>query len=331
MKFRIASMALAAGLLLTCAAPVYADITPEEPLPAQSEQEDAPAVFYLDGEPLYSVEAQCINGTYYVTLASIMPLLDSTAVVEEWDGAATLTAQAEAVTEQTFQAEEGQQALPVLENPTIYGYLLQTEEEPQQAAVEVLDTLTLTARAGESYLVANGRYLYAQDGILTINGSVAVPVRLLAAALKLSVGYDADTASVLLSRSGEAGYLEDGESYYDADELYWLSRIIYCESGNQPLSGKIAVANVVLNRTRHWMFPDTVYDVIFQKNQFSPAGSGSIYVKEPNEESVIAAKLALDGATVLADALFFNRTGLTCYASRNRSYITTIGGHSFYA
>ena len=330
MKFRIASMVLAAGLLLTCAAPVYADITLEETLPAQAEQEEIHTAFYLDGEPLYSVEAQCINGVYYVTLASIMPLLDSTAVVEEWDGSATLTAQAVAVAEQTAQAEE-QQALPVLENPTIYGYLAQTEEEPQQAAVEVLDTLTLTAQAGDEYLVANGRYLYARDGILTINGSVAVPVRLLAAALKLSVGYDADTASVLLSRSGETGYLEDGESYYDADELYWLSRIIYCESGNQSLSGKIAVANVVLNRTRHWMFPDTVYDVIFQKNQFSPAGSGSIYVKEPNAESVVAAKLALDGATVLADALFFNRTGLTCYASRNRSYITTIGGHSFYA
>ena len=38
-----------------------------------------------------------------------------------------------------------------------------------------------------------------------------------------------------------------------------------------------------------------------------------------------------DGAVVLEDALFFNRAGLVCYASKNRPYITTIGGHAFYA
>ena len=105
---------------------------------------------------------------------------------------------------------------------------------------------------------------------------------------------------------------------------------MFCESGNQPLTGKIAVANVVLNRVYNSRFPDTVYDVIFQKNQFGPASSGSIY-REPNVESVIAAKLAMDGAEALDNVLFFNRAGLNCYASRNRSYVATIGGHAFYA
>ena len=162
------------------------------------------------------------------------------------------------------------------------------------------------------------------------DGAVAVPVRVLAEVMKMTTEYDAQTGLVHLTSSEEVGYLEDGDTYYDSDSLYWLSRIIYCESGNQVLDGKIAVGNVVLNRVSDSRFPDTIYDVIFQKNQFSPASSGSIY-REPNEASVIAAKLVLDGAVVLEDALFFNRAGLVCYASKNRPYITTIGGHAFYA
>jgi len=37
------------------------------------------------------------------------------------------------------------------------------------------------------------------------------------------------------------------------------------------LEGKLAVANVVLNRVKSPSFPNTVYDVIFQKGQFPPA------------------------------------------------------------
>ena len=205
------------------------------------------------------------------------------------------------------------------------------EAEPTpEAVVEVVDTLTMTAAVGDQYVVANGRYLYVEDGVITLDGAVAVPVRVLAEVMKMTTEYDAQTGLVHLTSSEEVGYLEDGDTYYDSDSLYWLSRIIYCESGNQVLDGKIAVGNVVLNRVSDSRFPDTIYDVIFQKNQFSPASSGSIY-REPNEASVIAAKLVLDGAVVLEDALFFNRAGLVCYASKNRPYITTIGGHAFYA
>src|SRR5699024_12370625 len=69
-----------------------------------------------------------------------------------------------------------------------------------------------------------------------------------------------------------------------------ISRLIYAESGNQPLEGKIAVGNVVLNRVASPLFPNTVADVIYQPNQFSPAGSGHLS-RTPNAESVVAAKL----------------------------------------
>ena len=109
--------------------------------------------------------------------------------------------------------------------------------------------------------------------------------------------------------------------------LYWLSRIIYAESGNQILEGKIAVGNVVMNRVNSPKFPDNIYDVLYQKNQFSPASSGSLK-RTPNAESVIAAKLVLEGVEIVPGALFFNRAGMACYASRNRAYLTTIGADS---
>lgn len=190
--------------------------------------------------------------------------------------------------------------------------------------------LDLQAAAGDAYFVANGRYLYVKDGLIDLNGAVAAPVRQLAQVFNLTVDYDGENDLVLLNRQeGAEPYLASGDQTYDGDTMYWLSRIINAESGNQSLEGKIAVGNVVMNRVHNPRFPDNIEDVLFQKNQFTPAISGSIY-REPNWESVVAAKLVLDGAQVMPDALFFNAAGLRSYASRTRTYVTTIGSHAFY-
>ena len=205
----------------------------------------------------------------------------------------------------------------------------EAEQTPQANVVE--ETLTFSAVAGQQYVTANGRYLYVEDGVKLLNEEVAVPVRVLAEIFNLEVGYDSATGNVTLtSQEGADAYLTGGDAYYDSDALYWLSHIIYAESGNQPLAGKIAVGNVVMNRVASPLFPDTIYDVLFQRNQFSPAITGSIY-RTPNAASVIAAKLVLDGAVVLDNALFFNAVGVNSYASRNRPYVATIGNHAFYA
>lgn len=58
--------------------------------------------------------------------------------------------------------------------------------------------------------------------------------------------------------------------------------MVYAESGNQSLDGKIAVANVVLNRVKSPIFPNTIEGVLAQKNQFPTYGSGSL-AAHPNE------------------------------------------------
>jgi N-acetylmuramoyl-L-alanine amidase len=47
-------------------------------------------------------------------------------------------------------------------------------------------------------------------------------------------------------------------------DIYCLAQTIYFESGNQPLAGKIAVAQVVLNRVNHFNYPTTICGVVYQ-------------------------------------------------------------------
>lgn len=185
--------------------------------------------------------------------------------------------------------------------------------------------LSLTAVPGQDYVIANGRYL-PTAGIVARDGVLLMPLNTIVKATDATCAWD---NGHLVLTTGSGGILS-GDQYYNADDLYWLSRIIYAESGNQPLSGKIAVGNVVLNRVKSPRFPNSVYGVIFQRNQFSPAKNGSIK-RTPNAESVMAAKLCLDGAVELNNVLWFNRAGLKSWASRNCTLVATIAQHSFYA
>ncbi|MDO4825774.1 MAG: cell wall hydrolase, partial [Bacillota bacterium] len=116
---------------------------------------------------------------------------------------------------------------------------------------------------------------------------------------------------------------------YPEEDLYWLSRAIYSESGNQPMAGRIAVGTVILNRVADPAFPDTIKDVVFAPRQFSPVANGTIY-HAPDERSVVAAKLCLDGVREAEPCLYFNVTTMYSWADRSRTYYCTIGGHNFY-
>lgn len=121
---------------------------------------------------------------------------------------------------------------------------------------------------------------------------------------------------------------------YSESDLYWLSRIIEAEASGESQKGKIAVGNCVINRTKSTEFPNSIYDVIFDKKhgvQYQPTANGSIY-NTPSEASVQAAKDALNGYSVVENALYFCSTRVAphSWASKNRKYLTTIGNHVFY-
>ena len=256
----------------------------------------------LNGVP-QPLEYEVRKGTTYVTVSSFVSMVDPQATVEEADGVVTVSS---ARTEQAADAGETIESV-------------------------VLETLDMTVSTELPYIAVNGRCIYVKGGITTVNGQAAAPIRKLAQLFNLDVGYDSAANKVVLTHvEGSSAYIQPGDSYYDADTLYWLSHIINAESGNQPLEGMIAVGNVVMNRVNDPQFPNTVYDVLHQKNQFSPVANGTIK-KTPNDESVTAAKLVMEGVQIVPTALFFNAKNLSSYASRNRPYVTTIGAHAFYA
>jgi len=193
--------------------------------------------------------------------------------------------------------------------------------------------LTLTAHPGDCYIDANGRMLYVNDSVKIINGTTMVPVRVLAKAMGASVSWDA--ASQTVNISGGSGTITSGSDFYNSDSVYWLSRIINAESSGEPMTGKIAVGDVILNRVASPDFPNTIHDVIFDSvggTQFTPVANGAIN-NAPSADSILAAKLCLDGASVVGKSLFFFNptTSTSSWIAQSCTYVATIGNHKFYA
>lgn len=121
---------------------------------------------------------------------------------------------------------------------------------------------------------------------------------------------------------------------YSEDDVVWLSKIINAESGGESLTGKIAVGNVVLNRVKSSEYPNTIYGVIFDKNhgvQFEPVINGSVY-NTPSYDSILAAKMALEGTSHVGNSLFFCNpvTSTNSWIKNNRPFYSMIGNHAFY-
>ena len=115
-------------------------------------------------------------------------------------------------------------------------------------------------------------------------------------------------------------------SFAEGDR-YLLANLIYCEAGNQPYEGQVAVGAVVMNRVMSSVFPDTVVGVIYQNKQFSPVASGRLALalaeNRATDACYRAADAAMTGTTTVGNCLFFRTPieGLTG---------TRIGGHIFY-
>ncbi len=193
------------------------------------------------------------------------------------------------------------------------------------------ENLVITASEDSLYIYANGRYFYTVGKVMEIGGELYVPITPLVKALNSRLSYNNGSYTV---SSGDTRMLKSAEQFYDDGAVYWLSRIISAEARGESLRGKMAVGNVVLNRVRSSQFPNTIYGVIFDKKygvQFAPTENGTIY-NTPTAESVIAAKMCLEGYSITNTALYFFNPRYTSgsWVRENREYAFTIGNHVFY-
>ena len=164
---------------------------------------------------------------------------------------------------------------------------------------------------------------------LLVDGRVYVPLETLTNELGIQLEWDSELVyAKLKSEKFKVEASEIRKVNFTQEDILWLARIINAESRSGSINKKIAIANVVLNRVASPRFPNTIYDVIFQRGQFPPAyNKPGFSSSEPLESSIIAAKRALLGVVVAEDCLFFN---CVPFASKASTFYKLIEGDYFY-
>lgn len=196
-------------------------------------------------------------------------------------------------------------------------------DNSNKTAILVQNKKTIKLTLGSDTAKINGKGIKLDAPISIYKGRTYVPVRFISEAFDCSVSWDKDNYTVLINTQ---------DSF--SEDLYWLSRIINAEAGAEPLEGKLAVGNVIINRKNSPDFPSTIKKVIFDTNfgyQYTPVKNGTIY-NLPSSESIKAAKLVLEGKNNISDCLYFlnPRKSTSNWIVQNKTFYKRIGLHDFY-
>ncbi|MGI6778565.1 MAG: spore cortex-lytic enzyme [Acetivibrionales bacterium] len=112
-------------------------------------------------------------------------------------------------------------------------------------------------------------------------------------------------------------------------DINLLAHIIHGEARGEPYTGKVAVAAVILNRTRDSRFPKTIAGVIYQPGAFDAVSDGQINL-EPDDSSYKAARDALNGWDPTYGCIYYwNPATATSKWVWSRQIVVTIGKHVF--
>ena len=127
-----------------------------------------------------------------------------------------------------------------------------------------------------------------------------------------------------------------GNSLSLEDQEYQvLLKIVEAEAGCEDTEGRMLVANVVMNRVRNGNFPNTVTEVVYQRQdgtaQFSPVSDGRIDTVNVSQGTIDAVARVMNGEDISQGALFFrsvrSRSG---WFDQKLSRVLEHGNHIFY-
>lgn len=166
--------------------------------------------------------------------------------------------------------------------------------------------------------------------LLTLLGAVVVSV----------VAYKAITYKLDQLKAADAAQSSPVTAEVRNKQLDCLTKNIYYEAGSEPFEGKVAVAQVTINRVESGKFPDDICKVVYQKDnaiglcQFSWFCNGD--VRKPKhpatyEESHKVAKMVLlEGFRLpsVEEALYFH--GDYINPGWKKEKVAKIGRHIFY-
>lgn len=194
---------------------------------------------------------------------------------------------------------------------------LRVSAEEEQSKVSGLVSATAENVAGYADQIAN-----AQQVADALAAQLSQQEQDIAA---LKKQYEEELAKSRLSQA--SAKTDVSNLVYAGDDRYLLANLIYCEAGNQPYEGQLAVGAVVINRVRSSVFPNSIVGVIYQRKQFSPVSDGHLALALAQNRATPACYQAADeamaGASNVGDCVFFRTPipGLTGIQ---------IGGHIFY-
>ncbi|WP_232699660.1 spore cortex-lytic enzyme [Brevibacillus daliensis] len=116
---------------------------------------------------------------------------------------------------------------------------------------------------------------------------------------------------------------------YSSNDLKIMANAVYGEARGEPYTGQVAVAAVILNRTKSPSFPNSPTAVIYEPRAFTAVADGQINLT-PNETAKKAVQDALKGWDPSEGALYyFNPDTATSAWIWSRPQIKKIGKHIF--
>ena len=122
-------------------------------------------------------------------------------------------------------------------------------------------------------------------------------------------------------------------------QVLCMAKNLYYEAAMEPYEGKLAVAQVTMNRANSSKFPSTICEVVYQKTgstyQFSWVGEkvSEVRNKYAWEECLIVARKALTEAKLhdtiyRTQAMYYHNTSVN--PAWKLKYVAKIGNHLFY-
>lgn len=122
-------------------------------------------------------------------------------------------------------------------------------------------------------------------------------------------------------------------------QVLCMAKNLYYEAAMEPYEGKLAVAQVTMNRANSSKFPSTICEVVYQKTgstyQFSWVGEkvGEVRNKYAWEECLIVARKALTESRLhdtiyKTQAMYYHNTSVN--PGWKLKYVAKIGNHLFY-
>ena len=214
----------------------------------------------------------------------------------------------------SFEMEESPVASVWAEVPTMAGIAVQTQNWAGKALANTdteIDICEQPEGVAFAKMYSNTIVTVLEEGngwTMISSGSVVGYVRNEALLFGSAAVERANVTCVNGTR--DAKTFEEIDAEVKAEEIRLLAALIYCEAGNQSYTGKVAVGSVVMNRISSSRYPNTLKGVIYQRGQFTPAGSGKLArVLASNSipsACYDAAREALEGAKPVGNALYFN-------------------------